>query len=132
MKSIIEAKKQAKNLAKLKKLKLKEALEMVAKENDHASWKEFKNSIDTYWYDKASPFLTQWFTNHREAKSFQVDIDGFLLTYKGQYFVVDSNYIEFLGLDPENEVWRKINRDVSSAEALDKVFDYLKKSKAIK
>jgi len=82
--------------------------------------------LDVFWYDQASPFLTQWFTNYKDAKKFRDEKDAYLLTYKGQYFVVDSNYIEFLGLDPEADLWKKINKDVSSAEALEKVFAYLK------
>ena len=114
------------NFSKQRGLKLKDALDLVAKENNHENWKLFKNSLDVFWYDQASPFLTQWFTNYKDAKKFRDEKDAYLLTYKGQYFVVDSNYIEFLGLDPEADLWKKINKDVSSAEALEKVFAYLK------
>lgn len=131
MKSIVDAKKRAKSISKKKNIKLKEALELFSIENNYSSWKDFKDSNDTFWYHKASPFLTQWFTNHKEAQQFQRKTSGFLLTYKGQYFVVDDEYIQFLGIDPEAPVWEKIQRDVSSSEAFDKMYLYLKELKLV-
>jgi hypothetical protein len=128
MKSIIEFKKQAKILSKKRNLKLKDALDIVSKENDHSDWKSFRNSLDTFWYKSSSPFLTEWFTTHIEATKHKTTNGGYLLTYKGQYFVVDSEYINFLGLDPDADIWRLINYDVSSSNAFDKFYEYMKKN----
>jgi hypothetical protein len=128
MKSIIEFKKQAKILSKERDLKTKEALDIISKENGYSTWGEFKNSLDTFWYNKSSPFLTKWFTTHAEAKNHQKEKGGYLLTFKGQYFIVDTDYIEFLGIDPDAEIWHQISYDVSPANSFDKLYEYLKKN----
>ena len=107
-----------------KEIKLKEALELIGKENGFSNWKNYKDSLDTFWYSKSSPFLNQWFSNHKEAKHFQSESGGFLLTYKGQYFVALNDYIEYLGIDPHAEIWKIINYDVSSSNALEKFYDF--------
>lgn len=127
MKALIEAKKLGQILARRQDIKLKDALELVAKENQCDSWKDYKSSLDTFWYKKSSPFLTHWFTVHNEAVNFREREGGYLLTYKGQYFVVDRDYIEFLGLDPDAPVWQVIQYDVSPSNHLEKIYDYLKR-----
>ena len=128
MKSIIEFKKQAKILSKEKNVKIKEALETISKQNGFSEWKKFRDSLDTFWYEKSSPFLTKWFTTYADALEHKSDKGGFLLTYKGQYFIVDADYVEFLGIDPRAEIWRNIDNDVSSANAFDKMYEYLKEN----
>lgn len=128
MSSILKAKKQAKKISKTKKIKLLDALMLVAKENDFPDWKSYKNSLDTFWYQKSSPFLNHWFVKYSEAKEFQKKNGGYLLTFKGQYFIASENYIEHLGLDPDDSVWRAIDYDVSSAAALEKFQNYYQKS----
>lgn len=128
MKSIIKIKKQAKNLSKERKLKIKDALDIISKEKGFSSWKELRNSLDTFWYEKSSPFLTEWFTTHAEANSYLSKKQGYLLTYKGQYFVVDADYIEFIGIDPSADIWKSIGHDVSSSNSFDKLYDYLRKN----
>ena len=127
MSSIIQVKEKARKISKNKKIKLKEALFLLAKENDFPDWKSYKNYLDDFWYKKSSPFLNHWFTKHSEARDFQKINGGYLLTYKGQYFVAIKEYIEFLGVDPEDPVWRVINYDVSTANALDKFHQYCKR-----
>jgi len=124
MKSIIEAKKHAHFLSKKKGIKLKEALEHIAQENNFSTWKDYKNSLDTFWYKKSSPFLNHWFSLHEEAKEFQKNNSGFLLTYKGQYFVVSDDYIRHFGIDPDAEIWKVIDYDVSPANSFEKFFQY--------
>jgi len=124
MKSIIEAKKQAKILSKKTGIQLKDALEQIAQQNKFKTWKDYKNSLDTFWYEKASPFLNHWFTIYEDAKNFQKTHSGFLLTYKGQYFVASSDYIQHLGIDPSADIWKRIDYDVSSASSLEKFFEY--------
>lgn len=128
MSSILDAKEQAKKISKTKKMKLKDALALVAKENNFSDWKSYKNSLDTFWYQKHSPFLTHWFVKYIEAKTFQNDNDGYLLTYKGQYFVASKDYIEYIGIDPNDTVWEAIDYDVSTSNALEKFHNYYKNS----
>ena len=122
MKLIIEAKKQAHYFSKKKGVKLKEALEFIAQENNFLNWKSYKNSLDTFWYEKSSPFLNHWFSLYAEARKFQKNNSGFLLTYKGQYFVASDNYIKHLGIDPKAKIWEIIDYDVSPAHSLEKYY----------
>jgi len=126
MKLLLEAKKKAQALSKRKGVKLKFALEQIAKENGFPTWKDFKNSLDTFWYKDSSPFLNHWFVLYEEASRFKEEKSGYLLTYKGQYFVVSQDYIKYLDLDPDADIWKKINYDVSSSNALEKMYKYLK------
>lgn len=124
MKSIIDAKKRAHFLSKKNGTKLKEALEIVANENQFSNWKDYKNSLDTFWYSHSSPFLNHWFASYEEARVFREKTSGFLLTYKGDYFVVYDDYIEYIGFHPKADIWRIINFDVSSSNALEKFYQY--------
>jgi hypothetical protein len=124
MNKILKAKEEARKISKKSKLKLKDALVLIAKENQFSDWKSYKDSIDTYWYQSSSPFLNHWFVKHSEAFEFKAKSGGYLLTYKGQYFIASKEYIEFLGLDPDDSVWEAINYDVSSSAALQKFNDY--------
>lgn len=124
MNDVLKAKEQAKKISKDKKIKLKDALTMIAKENKFDSWKSYKNYLDTFWYQNSSPFLNHWFATHSEAEAFRQTNGGYLLTYKGQYFVASAEYIEFIGLDAQDPIWPSINYDVSSPNALEKFQNY--------
>lgn len=124
MNDVLKAKELARKISKEKKIKLKDALAMIAKENKFDSWKSYKNFLDTFWYQKSSPFLNHWFSTHAEAQAFRQANGGYLLTYKGQYFVASEDYIEFLGLDSHDPIWEAIGFDVSSSNALEKFQNY--------
>jgi hypothetical protein len=124
MSSLKNAKKDAKKISKSKKLKLKEALDLISKEKGFSNWKNYKDSLDTFWYEKHTPFLNHWFSKHSEASAHREVHGGFLLTYKGQYFVVSHDYIEYIGLDSNDPIWKAIGFDVSSSSALEKFEKY--------
>jgi hypothetical protein len=128
MESIIKAKKLAQKIAKERKIKLKDALEIIAKRNKFKNWKEYKNSLDTFWYSSMPGFLNHWFVIHSEAVNFQNQYGGFILTYKGQYFVASADYINSLGIDPNADIWKQIGFDASTSNAMDKMYKFLKES----
>lgn len=132
MNPILKAKYQAKTLAKLNGIQLKQAQKQLAYQNGYPNWESYKKRIDTFWYQKHTPFLTEWFTNYRAAKDFRKQIQGYLLTYRGQFFVVDKEYISFIGFDPDDSIWKLINFDVSSNNALEKFHKYYGKQKGTK
>lgn len=127
MKSIIESKKQARILAKQQGIKLKQALEILAHQHQFPDWKSYKNSLDTFWYSQSSAYLNHWFASHKDALMYLEQHQGYLLTYKGDYFVATAEYIEHLGIDPNAEVWKVINYDVSHSNAIEKMYQYLTK-----
>lgn len=129
MKAIKEARGRAKALSKEKGIQLKKALELIAEEEGKPSWKALKDSLDTSWYLKASPFLNHWFVVYSEAKAFREAKGGYLLTYKGQYFIVQADYIEYLGMKSEAAIWKQINYDMNSVGAVDRMLEYIDSKK---
>tara|TARA_B100001971_G_scaffold215185_1_gene259342 strand:- start:13136 stop:13555 length:420 start_codon:yes stop_codon:yes gene_type:complete len=126
---ILMAKQEAKKLAKTSGIQLKQALKQIAFQNGFDDWSSYKKHIDTYWSPKGSPFLNQWFANLDQAKSYHMQNGGFLLTFKGQYFVTNAEYIEYIGFDPRDQVWQTVQYDLSSSESLKTFFKYYGKDK---
>lgn len=122
MNPILKAKRLAKQIAKQQDMPLKSALVQLAQQEGFATWPEYKKNIDDFWYKKSSPFLNSWFASYTEAKAFQVEEGGYLLTYKGQFFVAQADYIEFIGLNPEDPIWPILKYDLTSTNALEKFF----------
>lgn len=131
MDKIINIKTKAKLLAKKQNIKIKVALEILATKEGFENWKSYKNALDTYWYRKSSPFLNHWFAKHSDAINHQTQFGGYILTYKGQYFVAEKEYIAYIGHDPDDPIWKIINFDVSTSDALNKVVKVFK-SKPLK
>lgn len=132
MNPIIRLRAKARWLSKQQNIKRKDALNLVAQEQGYADWTSCKNAIDTYWYPGMSAFLNHWFSNYKEAKEHKDNHGGYLLTYKGQYFVASGDYITSLGLDPDDPVWNAIDFDVSTSNALEKFHAYHGKRSARK
>ncbi|MFG1492694.1 hypothetical protein [Halobacteriovorax sp. ZH4_bin.1] len=129
MNPVLTAKREAKKFAKLNGIPLKQAQKQLAYQNGYSDWKSYKNRIDTFWYQKSSPFLTHWFAKYSEAKNYQKENGGYLLTFRGQFFVAQKEYILHMGLDPDDSVWELIDFDVSSNNSLEKFFKYQGKLK---
>lgn len=123
--SLNKVKAEAKLLAKDKDLKLKDAFELIAQQAQYKDWKSYKDSLDIDWYAKHSPFLNKWFAQYENALQHLNQYGGFLLTYKGQFFIAEKEYIRHLGFDPENEVWQRVGFDASSAKSANLLKKYL-------
>jgi hypothetical protein len=52
-----------------------------------------------------------WCAGYDEARSIRAEHGGYLLAYRHQFFIVDSHFIESLGLDPSDPDWERIGRD---------------------
>ena len=121
--NIVErTRKQAKRLSKQTGIRRKQALETLARDNGFVSWKAMKDYHDVRWYPCDSPFLNHWFSTWREAQTFHDKNGGYLLTYRGHYFVCQKEYIVHLGLDPLAPYWQKINYSVCHSRARRIVF----------
>lgn len=129
MHPILKVKRESKALAKTNGISHKQALYQIAFQNGFSSWTEYRSYIDTYWYPKMSSFLNIWFSNYSEAKNYLLENGGYLLTYKGKYFIANSDYIEYIGFNPNDPVWKQVNFDLSSNNALEKFFKYYKNNK---
>ncbi|MBC7171580.1 MAG: hypothetical protein H5U40_04100, partial [Polyangiaceae bacterium] len=49
--------------------------------------------------------------SYEEASTIRAEHGGYLLAYKRHFFIVDSYFIETLGLDPADPDWERIGRD---------------------
>lgn len=52
-----------------------------------------------------------WSASYEEARSIRAQHGGFLLAYRRQFLIVDHDYIDSLGLDPDAPEWSAMGRD---------------------
>jgi hypothetical protein len=52
-----------------------------------------------------------WSASYEEARTIRESHGGYLLAYRRQFLIVDRDYIDSLGLDPEDPDWAAIGRD---------------------
>lgn len=55
--------------------------------------------------------LNRWFTSYEEARASLESEGGYLLPYKGQFFITEGEGIQELGLDPNDPDWALIGWD---------------------
>jgi hypothetical protein len=91
----------------LKDIKRKHALTVIALENGFTSWAALKAQISFI----VGGFLNKWFASYQEAKVEQQQQGGFLFPYKKQFFICEADYIERLGLNPNDPDWNAIGWD---------------------
>lgn len=104
----------------------KHCLAVVARECGFASWEhagrvlrgdEAELDFGTLLHDKATGgTLNAWFADYGEAREHLDERRGagsrlYLLAYRRQFVVVDVQYIEGLGLDPDDPDWAAIDFD---------------------
>ena len=90
----------------------KHALDVIARENGFLNWAKLKQSQDNLWIRPVGgPRLHVWCKSHEEAIAYRDANGGYILTDRGVCFVADRDYIEALGLDPDDDRWAKIDYD---------------------
>ena len=110
-------------LAARQRLRFKHALAVVAEERGHASWTElvraFEPAGELTAYELAAfhtarhcTLLNRWFTTHAEARASLDELGGYLLPFRDQFFVTESEGIRELGLDPDDPDWAAIGFDL--------------------
>ena len=66
-----------------------------------------------YWCPpNTSAFWHNWCKSHGEARAYQEEKGGYLLTGHGKWFIAERGYIEALGMDPDDPRWEAIGFDV--------------------
>lgn len=113
-------------------LKRKTALNIVAFEQGWENWGALVKRFDTRWYPTTSPFTLNWFSDYQQAKQCQQDLKGFLLPYQNQFFVCNHHYIEWLGLNAQDDNWQRIGFDAAKPHhepALSELTKQLKNAK---
>ena len=95
------------------KIQLKHALAIIANEHGFSSWVNLKNYFSLTGLTKFNPngggFFNQWFNSYSEAKQMLQQTGGYLLPYKNQFFICESGYIEYIGLNEQISDWQAIN-----------------------
>lgn len=107
--------KEADESSIVENIKLKHCLYIIAHKNSFKSWNNLR-----YYFEITSKtnfvfhsgFLNQWFANYKEAK-FYLDSNpqDFLLAYKTQFVVCDTNCIEYMGFNSDDLDWLKISHN---------------------
>lgn len=90
-----------------KEIKRKHALHLIAVENGFNSWFDLKMQINFI----VGGYLNLWFSNYPEAKLHLQTVGGFLLPFKNQFFICNTNYIQQIGFDPDDPDWKLIGYD---------------------
>ena len=52
-----------------------------------------------------------WSAAYAEAAEIRAAHGGYLLAYKRQFLIVDRDYVDSMGLDPDDPDWNRIGRD---------------------
>ncbi len=111
---------QQKLLAKPDKVKLKDALNIIAMEQGFSEWCTFKQAVDVNLFidfktffgrSEFGGFINHWYKSYDEAKLFQQLHGGVLLPYKQHFFVSELNFIERLGFKILDSDWQAIGYD---------------------
>ena len=113
-------------------LKRKTALNIIAFERGWDNWAALAKRYDTRWYPVGSPFTLNWFSDYQEAKVCRQETSGFLLPYQNQFFVCNHHYIEWLGLNAQDDHWQKINFDAARPQNESALSQLTKQLKSVK
>lgn len=105
-------------------IKRKTCLNALAMELGFNDWGMAKSYLEgdatasenrgTYWYSpKCSTLLNHWFADYTEAREFLAKSSSyFLLPYKNQFLVVDTDYLKMIDLwVAGNGHWQALGRD---------------------
>lgn len=111
-------------IIKSKQIKLKHALAVIAQEHNFESWASFKQKLDRKAkltaYRQGNPYYTdlyprqcsghilEWHSDYEVASTELGRTGGYLFPYKKQFFICEAEYIEALGLDPDDSDWELI------------------------
>jgi hypothetical protein len=95
-------------------MQLKNAQAVIARERKFADWKALKDAADVLWYPHgAGAFLNHWFAHYDQARAHLDQCGGYLLTHRGDFFVCESAFIRFCGLDPADPRWELTGHDIA-------------------
>lgn len=109
-------------LARPARVRLKHALAVVATEQGAPSWLALVRAFEarsaaqpglpSFHTPRLDSCLNRWFTNHAEALDSLRREGGYLLPFRGQFFVTEAEGILALGLDPDDPDWSAIGFDL--------------------
>jgi hypothetical protein len=95
-------------------IRLKHALWVIAMEQGCPSWTALREQVileDCLFHHASSAFLNHWFNNYDAAKSHQAAHGGYLLRYRKDHVVADTEFIAHIGLGDMQAQWEAIGYD---------------------
>lgn len=104
-------------IARADRVRLKHALAVVAHEEGYGSWLELKAASSAgapdppMYVSGFDVLLNRWFARYEEARASLDEQGGYLLPFRTQFVVCESEGIRLLGLDPDDPDWERIGRD---------------------
>lgn len=113
--------------------RLKHVYAVIALEKGHNSWSGLREQVimeDCMYHDACGVYLNVWFANYAEAKTYQQQNGGYLLSYRHHFYVASADVIAALNLDGFANEWAAIDFDwVQPADKAAKAIIY-KQAKA--
>lgn len=107
-------------------VRLRDTLHEVARAQGFTDWEHARlvlsgmavpgEDMGSFWHvPRTGILLNLWFSSHDEALAVLQQHDGYLLPYRRQCFIVQSPFIEALGMDPLDSAWSATGRDLVAA-----------------
>lgn len=100
-----------------KRVRRKHCLALVALRLGSKSWDELRANLRARAGDDfgtllhTSGYWNIWSASYAEALTIRADHGGYLLPYKRQFMIVETHYLEGLGLDATDADWERMQRN---------------------
>jgi hypothetical protein len=108
------------------RVRLKHALDCIAHEQGHGSWRELKHARETtpprfapeaFLERQGSAFLKRWFSTHAEARAVvRAEGGGVLFAFGHQFFIGEPDFLRALGVDVTDPDWARVGPDWTQPE----------------
>lgn len=107
-------------LARREQVSHTHALEVIAREQGHGSWRELKHARDTaprrfdaeaFFTRNAGSDLKRWFVTHAQARESLLAHGGWLFAFREQFFVCERAFLHGLGVDVADPDWQRLGFD---------------------
>jgi hypothetical protein len=105
-------------------LRLRDALNAVAREVGFQHWEQARRvlgglaqpgeDMGTFWHaPRTGILLNEWFADIQQARAAHArQPRAFLLPYRRQFMVVQADFVQELGVDPDHPAWDAVGRDL--------------------
>lgn len=107
--------------------RLRDCLNQAARDVGFAHWEHARavlgglaapgSDMGTFWHaPRTGILLNLWLARYEQAQAaLQADPAAFLLPYRRQFMVVQSHFIEALGVDARHPAWTETSHDLVAA-----------------
>lgn len=100
--------------ARPERVRLRNALAVIASEHGSSTWSELKHTLQrrlAMYEPGMAALLNRWFAAYEPARRSLDEHGGFLLPYRNQFFICEAEGVRLLGLDPADPDWQAIGYD---------------------